>query len=256
MIAAAGRVLGALASAALSQLHPRMLGLLALPVAVAILFWILVAWLLWRPLTQWLGETLLGDGWPAMVVGWAAAAGVGMVADWIPALIAVLIVVPASWVSAVAIVAVFAMPLVMRFIAQRHYPVLARRGTGSPWPGLVNLMLAIPLFAIGYLLTLPLWLIPPLALVLPWLWWGWLTARVMRLDSLVEFADEAECEVLQRDRRREYLALGLLIGTLNLIPPLFLVTPVLGALAFGHYSLAALQASRSAQVPAPSISQG
>jgi hypothetical protein len=244
MIASFGRVLGALGAAALSQLHPRMLGLLVLPVAVAILFWILVAWLVWTPLTQWLGQSLLGEGWPAWVVGWVAAAGLGVFAEWLPALIAMLIVVPAGWVTAIAIVAVFAMPLVMRFLASRYYPSLDRRGTGSPWPGLVNLLLAIPLFAIGYVVTLPLWLIPPLALVVPWLWWGWLTARIMRLDSLVEFADQSERTEVQRSRRWEYLGLGLMVGTINLIPPLFLLTPVLGALAFGHYSLAALQSGR------------
>jgi hypothetical protein len=247
MIAALGRVLRALGGAAVSQLHPRMLGLLVLPMAIAILFWILVAWLVWAPFTRWLGQALLGEGWPAWLVGWAAAAGIGVLAEWLPALIAILIVVPASWVAAIVIVAIFAMPLIMRFVATRHYPSLQRLGTGSPWPGLVNLLVAIPLFAAGYIATIPLWLIPPLALVLPWLWWGWLTARVMRLDSLVEFADEAECSAVQRNRRWEYMSLGLLVGALNLIPPLFLLTPVLGALAFGHYSLAALQSGRQAR---------
>lgn len=42
------------------------------------------------------------------------------------------------------------------------------------------------------MLTLPLWLIPPLALLLPPLILGWLTYRVMAHDVLAEHADAAE----------------------------------------------------------------
>src|SRR5690606_32177308 len=103
------------------------------------------------------------------------------------------------------------------------------------------------LFAAGYLASLPLWLIPPLALIVPWLWWSWLTARVMRFDSLVEHATPVERRETIAARRREYFLLALLVTALNYIPPLFLVTPVLSALAFSHYSLAVLREQRPAQ---------
>lgn len=245
IIAIMQRVLKAFGRAILSQLHPKMLGLLVLPFVVSLLFWILAAWLLWAPLTEWLA-VLIFDGWLSGVYRWAAGVGLGGLRDWIPALIALLLVVPASWASAIAIVAVFAMPAVMRFLAARDYPGVARRGTGSPLPGLLNLLLVMPLFAAGYLLTLPLWLIPPLALVVPWFWWSWLTARIMRLDSLVEYAEPEERRTIERRLRKEYLLLAMIVSALNLVPPLFLVTPVLSALAFGHYSLARLAERRGA----------
>lgn len=238
------RVLKAFGRSVASQLHPKMLGLLVLPFVVSLVFWILAAWLVWTPLTDWLGAALF-DGWLSGVYGWAQGAGLGGIRDWIPALIALLLVVPASWVTAIAFVAVFAMPVVMRFLQARHYPGVERRGTGSPLPGLANVALALPLFAVGYLLTLPLWLVPPLALVIPWFWWSWLTARLMRLDSLIEFADRDERAALETRYRREYLLLAMLVSLLNLIPPLFLVTPLLSALAFGHYTLARLGERRT-----------
>lgn len=241
------RVLKAFGRSIASQLHPKMLGLLVLPFVVSLLFWILAAWLVWTPLTDWLAAALFEGGWLGGFYGWAQGIGLGGIRDWIPALIALLLVVPASWVTAIAIVAVFAMPLVMRFLVARDYPGVARRGTGSPLPGLLNVLVAIPLFAVGYLLTLPLWLIPPLALVVPWFWWSWLTARVMRMDSLVEYADPAERRAIEARYRKEYLLLAMLVSALNLVPPLFLVTPVLSALAFGHYSLAMLAERRAAQ---------
>ena len=180
------RVLKAFARAVLSQLHPKMLALLLLPFVVSIVFWVGTAALAWDPLTGWLSASLFDDGWLASVAGWAEGIGLGGLRSWIPALIAILLVVPASWVTAVVLVAVFAMPLVMRFLAGRDYPGGARRGTQSPLPGAWNAVAAVAVFAVGYLATLPLWLIPPLAFVVPWLWWSWLTARVMRLDSLVD----------------------------------------------------------------------
>ena len=81
-------------------------------------------------------------------------------------------------------------------------------------------------------------------LIVPWLWWGWLTARLMRFDSLVEHADTQERRELIQRHRRSFLLLGLLVSALNYIPPLFLVTPVLSALAFAHYSLALLRVER------------
>jgi hypothetical protein len=74
----------------------------------------------------------------------------------------------------------------------------------------------------------------------------------MRLDSVIEYADAGERRLLLARYKRDYLALAMLVSVLNYIPPLFLVTPVLSALAFGHYSLAALRAERKAAGGAPS----
>jgi hypothetical protein len=103
---------------------------------------------------------------------------------------------------------------------------------------------------------MPLWLIPPLALIVPWLWWGWLTASLMRFDSLVEHADRNERERLIRSDRRAYLLLGLSVALLNYIPPLFLVAPVLSALVFAHYSLSRLRQRRRLELPASTETTG
>ncbi|HEY0876953.1 MAG TPA: hypothetical protein VGE10_00740, partial [Zeimonas sp.] len=53
------------------------------------------------------------------------------------------------------------------------------------------------------------------------------------------------------EHRRSYLLLALLVTLLNYVPPLFLITPVLSALAFAHYSLALLRQRRSAMEVRP-----
>jgi hypothetical protein len=69
---------------------------------------------------------------------------------------------------------------------------------------------------------------------------------MLRFDSLSEHASAAERDLLIDRHGRGYLALGMLVTLLNYVPPLFLVTPVLSSLAFGHFSLAALRELRAA----------
>ena len=250
------RVLGALLKSVASQLHPSMLALLLVPFAVAIVFWALAAWFVWDPLTGWFHGFLYGGGIGATVRGWTASIGIEAFADAVPVVFALLMIVPATFATAIAIIAVFSMPAVLRFLSNGAYRDVERRGSfsvlGSAW----NAIAATAVFAVGYVVTLPLWLIPPLAFVVPWLWWSWLTARLMRFDSLVEHADPAEREALIARYRGQFFAVGLAVTALNYIPPLFLITPVLAALAYGHFSLALLRETRAGApaMPRPAAS--
>src|SRR5690606_14538911 len=83
IIVAMERVLKAFGRSIASQLHPKMLGLLVLPFVVSILFWIVAAWLVWTPLTDWLAAALFEGGWLGSVYGWAQGIGLGGIRDWI-----------------------------------------------------------------------------------------------------------------------------------------------------------------------------
>ncbi len=249
------RVLSAFLRALASQMHPKMLGLLVLPFAMALVFWILVVWWVWDPLNDWLRDALFGAARNGLVAGWIDATGVSGWGAWLSALVALLLLAPLMFVAALIAVSVVAMPIVNRHLSVSTYRDLGRKGgwsvAQSLWVGVSGFVV----FALGYALTMPLWLIPLLGLLVPWLWWSWLTARIMRFDSLVEHADESERDAIIGRHRREYLALALLVTSLNYVPPLFLVTPVLSALAFGHFSLTALRQHRAQrQGPDPLIS--
>ncbi len=241
------RVLAALGRGALSQLHPAMLALLVVPFAVAIVFWALTAWFVWEPLTGWLRVTLLeGGGWARAPLDWVASLGFEGVRGALAAVVALLLLLPLMFVTAMLLVAVLAMPVVTRHLSRGSYRDVERRGSWSVAASVWNALSSTAIFLVGYVVTMPLWLIPPLALVVPWWWWSWLTARVMRFDSLVEHASDAERASVIGERKRDYLLLSLAVTALNWVPPLFLVTPVLSALVFGHYSLAALRERRPA----------
>jgi uncharacterized protein involved in cysteine biosynthesis len=240
------RTIVALGKGIVSQFHPRMLALLVVPLVVAVAVWGISAWYFWTPVTSWLRTTwFTGDGLIARGYAWVAQYGLAGLDQWVPNLFGLLLIVPVAIATALALVAVLAMPAVIRFLGKREYADVERLGTFGVIPSLGNVLKAIAIFVPGYLLTIPLWLIPPLALIIPWLWWGWLTARLMRFDSSVEHANAEERERLIRRDRSSYMVLGLACAALNYIPPLFLIAPVLSALVFAHYSLSRLREMRT-----------
>jgi len=114
--------------------------------------------------------------------------------------------------------------------------------------------------------SIPLWLIPPLILILPPLIWGWLTYRVMSYDALVEHASSEERRQIFREHRVPLLGIGVLSGYLGAAPSLIwasgamfvAMAPILvpvaiwiytlvfafSSLWFAHYTLAALEQLR------------
>ena len=202
-------------------------------------------------MTEWLRTIwFTGDGWVARFQAWVASHGLSGLDQWLPNIFAFLLIVPIAIATALGLTAVLAMPAVLRFLGKGDYADVTRRGSLGIASSVGNVVKALLIFIPGYLLTMPLWLIAPLAFIIPWLWWGWLTSRLMRFDSCVEHASLDERRQLLLRDRREYLVLGLACAVLNYFPPLFLIAPVLSALVFGHYSLLRLRQLRGA-LPGP-----
>jgi hypothetical protein len=122
------------------------------------------------------------------------------------------------------------------------------------------------LAVVALLVSMPLWLIPPLVLVLPPLIWGWLTYRVFAFDALASHASAEERKALMRQHRSSLLLMGVLSGYMGAAPSLLwawgafaiVLAPVLvpvaiwvytlvfafASLWFAHYCLAALARMR------------
>lgn len=243
------RVLGAFARALRSQLHPRMMALLVFPFAATLVFWIAAAIWLWEPLNDQLRALMFGSTGVPVLVGWVSMVGLQRTGALATALMALMLLAPVMFVVAMLIVSVVATPVVTRHLARGAYADVRRAGGWSVFAGIGTALAALMIFMAGYLLTLPLWLIPFAGFLVPWFWWSWLTARILRTDSLAEHATPQERDLLIARHRRGYLGLAMLVTLLNYVPPLFLVTPVLSALAFGHYSLGVLRELRAEPVP-------
>lgn len=241
-------VTSALLAAFQSFLHPKMLALVLWPILAALVLWVGAALLFWG---SWLGsltELVRAAG----LEQWMAQGLFAIATHYLITVILLLLLLPAIYVTALAITAIFAMPLMTRHVAQKDYPELERKLGGSNAGSVANAAVAITVYCAGWLLSLPLWLFSPLALLLPVLLMAYLNQRLFRYDALAEHASREEYEqVIERSTPRLYL-LGAATALLQLVPLLNLFLPVYVGLAFIHLCLAELRQLRQAE-HAPTI---
>ena len=127
---------------------------------------------------------------------------------------------------------------------------VARLGRDSLTASTWNSVWAALLFILGWLVTLPMWLIPGLGLVLQLFWMAWLNRRTFAYDALSIHASTNEWRELRRDHAGALLMLGVLMALLTHVPVLGLFAPSLAALAYIHYCLEALRRLRQGAVVA------
>jgi uncharacterized protein involved in cysteine biosynthesis len=239
-------MLEALAAALRSQLRPRMLGLALVPLVASLLVWVLVF--------AWFGSDLLDvfarsiGGLVAPTFGETARKTVEASIAGLGTIGALLLFFPLVSATALLVTSIIAMPIALPYIAARDYPALERRSFGSNLGSLGNALFATLLYLLLLLLSLPLWLIPFGALVIPLLLGAGLNARLFRYDALAEHADTAEYRAIRRQRRGDLFGLGLVAALLQLVPIINLVSPVYSGLSFIHYGLSELQLRRVAVV--------
>ena len=230
-----------LAYALANVFHPRMLWLMLWPMLVALAFWGTVAVVAWGALAvrlaAWLQQALdYALSWVHLDFGTAA-----LVAANVLLFIAF---VPLVYLTALFILSVFGMQKMVEYVASRSYPQLERRRgggiAGSGWNGLLAFAGMIGLA----LLSLPLWLLPPLWPIIPLVILAWGNQRLLRYDALAEHADAEEMRRLFRERRGALYLLGLLLALAAYVPLVGFFAPVVFGLAFIHYLLAALHNAR------------
>lgn len=229
-------------SAALRDLRePRILALGLLPPFAALLVWAAFAWALaddWARLTaNWIATT----PW----LGWVADWGLASVFIWGSGLAALGLLLPVMLITAVLVIGIVAMPVIVPFVGARHYPGLALRRGGGFWASAWNSAVATAIFAVLWVVTLPLWLTGIGALLLPLLLSAWFNRRVLAYDALAEHADAVELAGVLRAARGELFLLGFLVSLLLYVPFANLLMPVLSGLAFTHYGLARLARMRA-----------
>jgi CysZ protein len=234
-------VLGAVLYGIGNLFHPRMLWLMIWPMLVALAVWGALALMLWTRLALWLAEIL--KPWLEPALGFVRL-DFGDAALIAANVILFLLFVPLVYLTALFILGVFGMQKMVDHVAARSYPQLERRrggGTaGSVGNGLVVLAGMLGLFIV----SLPLWLLPPLWPMIPLVILSWGNQRLLRYDALAEHADPAEMARIFRERRGALYLLGFLLALLAYVPFVGFVGPVVFGLAFIRYLLGALQESR------------
>jgi len=228
--------------AAANVLHPRMLWLMLWPMLVALAVWGSAALFLWATLAvrlaAWLQQALdYALAWSHVDFGTAALVAANV--------LLFLGFVPLVYLTALFILSLFGMQQMVGYVAERAFPDLERRHgggiAGSGWNSFVALF---GMLAFG-VVSIPLWLFPPLWPIIPLVILGWVNQRLLRYDALAEHADADEMRRIFRGRRGALYVLGVLLALVAYVPLVGFFAPVLFGLAFIHYLLSTLRDKRA-----------
>lgn len=251
---------------------PRVIGLSIAPLLIAVVLAGGLGWFFWEDSVAAVRAAL--EQWSLVdaLLRWIDAnIGAGFRTVLAP-LVVVALAVPVVLVVSMLLVALLMTPAIVSLVAERRFPTLERkRGAGTLQAAAWSLGCSVVAIAM-LLVSVPLWLVPPLVLILPPLIWGWLTTQVLGFDVLAEHASADERRRVRREHRYPMLAMGIVAGYLGAAPSLIwafgamtlVFAPLLiavsiwlytlvfafAALWFTHYALAALAALRAADAAA------
>lgn len=250
-------------------LLPRVIWLSLLPLVASAVLLGGLAWWGWDGANVAVRGLLDTWSWSQWLTSWLDQVGLTALRSALVPLLIVGLSVPVVVIVCLLAVGALMAPAMSGLVRQRRFPALVAREP-MPWWRALLASLGLSGVALAVLaVSLPLWLMPPVALVLPPVIWGWLTYRVMVLDVLADWATEQERTALRARHRTPLMCMGLACGLFGSAPgalwamggvmalamaPLLLIASIwvytlvfaMASLWFAHYLLTALDALRRA----------
>ena len=251
-------------------LHPRVIFLSLLPLVLMVLLAMGLGYFFWDSAVNTVFTWLESTAWLASFTHWLQDMGMGGLKNALAPLLVIFAVTPLLVVLVLFFVALLMTPALVKLVGRRRFATLEhKRGATFVHSALWSFGSTVrALFAL--IISVPLWLIPPLILVLPPLIWGWLTYRVMAFDALADHASSEERRDVFRKHRPWLLLMGIATGYLGAAPSIVWASgwffaaafPILipvavwiytlvfafSSLWFTHFCLAALAQERAAAV--------
>jgi hypothetical protein len=249
-------------------LHPRVIGLSLLPLVISGVLVFGFMFFFWEGAIASVRATL--ESWMLIesLLHWLDSFGLQSFRSALAAVVVLAGVLPVVILLSLLLVALCMTPAIVRLVAERRFPLLEKKRGGTLAQSVAASLGATLLALVLIVLSMPLWLIPPLVMVLPPLIWGWLTYRVFGFDVLAEHATAQERRALLKEHRVPMLTIGVICGYLGAVPSLIwavagvtaiIFAPFVVLLAiwlytlvfafstawFTHYALTALQARRA-----------
>ncbi|MDB5928609.1 MAG: putative transrane protein [Polaromonas sp.] len=247
-------------------LHPRVMVLSILPVVIMGVLSLALGYFYWEGALAAVRGSLESFELVNAMLHWLEGVGLGSLRLVLAPVLLLFLAIPGIVIATLLFVSVFMTPPMVSLVASRRFPQLALKKGGSLMAGIGRSLGATLLAALLLVLSIPLWLVPPLVLILPPLIWGWLTYRVMSYDVLADHASAQEREQIFSEHRLPLLGIGVISGYLGAAPSLVwasgamfvAMAPILvpvaiwiytlvfafSSLWFAHYCLAALEQLR------------
>lgn len=228
--------------------NPTLWKLLAIPVAVAIGSLVILLVLALQPLSaQFLtmapATWLIGIGWTGLadVFAWVAA--------W-------LMLFAVSYGLAALVSGLLIVSQLTDWLGRTTYPQLRRHGSDRTFQSAWVSAFSTLIYLAGWLLTLPLWLVPGLAFVLPVGWLAWFNARTLSFDALTNYANDAELAAIRKRFRGSFFVLGAVGALMAHIPIVGFFAASFTALMFAVAALEALSLQRGQSDGAGEVVEG
>ena len=207
--------------ACLHTLHPRVILASLLPLVVSGTAVAVLGWFYGESAVAQIRSGL--EQWALLeaVFQWLSWMGADRLRAMAAPLLVVALALPVIVITSLLLVAWLMTPVMVSLVARQRFADLARTPEfGAAWKS-VLWSLACSLLALAALiLTLPLWLFPPLAVIVPALIWGWLTAKVFAFDTLAAHATANERRLILHRDRWILLSMGLICGVMGSAPVL------------------------------------
>lgn len=201
-------------------LHPRVIGLSFLPLVLMVAMAFALGYFFWDAavsgLMTWLEQWQLFS----VALTWLDSTGLGGLRSVLAPLVVLALSTPVIVVLALLLVALLMTPAIVDLVAQRRFERMERKRGGTFVASLGWSLWSSLLALLGLLVSMPFWLVPPLALVVPPLIWGWLSYRVYAFDALAEHASPEERQQLLQRHRHALLVMGVVTGYLGAAPSL------------------------------------
>ncbi|QWD48379.1 EI24 domain-containing protein [Polynucleobacter paneuropaeus] len=235
------QVVRAFGLALVGTMHPRMLWLSLRPFFIISVFWGCLIWLTWTPslamLSSFLTNSILTN-WIQDGLIWA---GFDNARAWIAPFFFVMMIIPLIAISLLVLIAFTTVPAIVNSLCKQSlYSDLQSKRGGSLIGSLFYTFWSAFICLVLVMLTLPVWWIPPLFAILPPLFWGWLTMRLMSYDVLAGHASSQERDILIQQNRWSLLVMGIACGMLGAVPTFFWATSALALVLFPIVSFVAL----------------
>ena len=253
--------------AVLYCLHPKVILLSLLPLLFAMGTSGLLAYFFWQSAQEALLGMLDASVFVTTLAAWLAAVGLPALKAMLAPLILIVVLTPLVVVCTVLLVSTLMTPGLVRVVARRRFPELERRHGASFVASLGWALISCTLALAATIFTAPMWILPPLVLLIPPAIWAWLTYRVMAFDALADHASSAERQTILANHKSALISMGFVVGFLGATPSLlwsmglmaiamaplllplsvwlYTVVFVFASLWFVHYCLAALEALRA-----------
>lgn len=213
-------------------LHPKVIFLSLVPLILMMVIVMGLGALYWDAALQsvrvWMDASSTLD-WAWL---WLERVGLMSLKSVVPPLLLIVAVTPLVVVMSLLAVSFMMTPALVNMVADRRFAQLERKRGGSMLPGVAWTLLSVVLALGALVLTLPLWWLPPMAMMMPALIWGWLTYRVMTYDVLADHASRTERLELMRRYRFQLLIMGVITGLMGAAPSLVWASGALFVAAF------------------------